>query len=101
MGYVSVRKMLSEVSALELSRWQAYSRYRAEKSEEDGDGGAAEARKKKQAEQRRGRAEAAEERGELPSGGGEVSRSPSEPAPDVSPEGVEFPPASLWEQPTK
>lgn len=98
MGYVSVSRMLSEVSALELSRWQAYSRHRAEKSEADKGDNAAGVRKKKQDEQRRERAEAAEERGD-PVVEGEMSRGPSEPPPDVSPSGVEFPPAALWDPP--
>ncbi len=92
--------MLSEVSAREMSQWQAYSRHRAEQSEKERDGsGAAATRKAKQAKQREERAEAAEAL-EV-AGGGEVSRGPNEPPPDVSPEGVEFPPAALWEPPVK
>lgn len=90
--------MLSEVSARDLSRWQAYSRHRAEKSEESGTGSAA-TRKRKQNEQRMERAEAAEDRGDAPVAEGEVSRGPDEPPPDVGPTGVEFPPAVLWDPP--
>ncbi len=97
LGYVSVRRMLAEVSALELSQWQAHARYRAEQS----DAAAKPRGGQSPDEVREARRQVLDEAEDAPQpvATGEVARSPGEPPPDIGIGGVEIPPAALWGTP--
>lgn len=89
--------MLSEVSARELSQWQAHARYRAEQTKAASGPGDDKSPDEVREARRQALAEAEDTQPSVATG--EVAHTPGEPPPDIGIGGIEIPPAALWETP--